>query len=106
MVGFLLALHPLLSSQVRNKCTSIPSLDADLLQGRPDDCDGLAGRHRALEVRRILGHLLHESCRRLQLLWWNCGYSVLGATTTQTNLKNRGTDTYHCRNDPHPLLLG
>ncbi len=61
-----LGLQPLLVSMMRDECAAIPTLNADLLPGRPDDWDGFVYRSRALEVRGIGCKLTHESPSRLE----------------------------------------
>lgn len=56
-----LSLQPLLVSQMRDKRTSIPIVDAGLLPSGPDLWNGFLYRSWALKVRRIGRELAHES---------------------------------------------
>ena len=68
-----LDLQPLLVSKMRDKCTAIPSVDADLFPGRPVSPDRFVYRRWTLEVRGIGRKLAHDSHQALDLLWSGCG---------------------------------
>lgn len=62
---------------MRDKRTSIPSLDAGPLPERPEISDGFVYRDCALEVRRIGLHLAHECHQSRHLFWSDCGYALV-----------------------------
>ena len=97
-------LHPLLVSHVRDEGTTKATLDAGLFPRGPHMSDRLLRTDRALEVRRILEQLAHESVQALQLFRSGCGYALTSRSKGLQLFKKRQgrRDTYIPSSGPPP----
>lgn len=61
---------------MRDKCTTIPTVDTGLLPSRPDDWDCFFYRHWALEVRGVLLEFAHHVHQCFDLFRSGCEFAL------------------------------